>query len=424
MLTFFVFLIFVPVLVLILLLLNIFLSPHEPITEKVDAYECGFYPVGEQTRHPFIINYFLICLIFLVFEAEVLMFLPSIPTLIYVGSYGIIVAIIFFLLLTLGFVYEIGKGALNMNNVLPVTSKNDSDIRDQSNDQFNKINISSVLDNEEYKDKDSLSMKNVTSSSTLLQSSPINEIFKWIIKQMITPNRIAGIQVYFVFKLVDKYYSQVAWLHLTDWCWIDKVIWCLILAILIFNFNIFIFKPVFRNWNKLISFNQYFWNWYSVTSIIRAITENISTLWKGKDFSFKYDYNNSVCNWVGQDDSIPSSPFPVIPFVYGEEERFKILKALIGLPRVHNYQTVAVWPGSGQWPGRYVLYDHTPNNPGPLVHVCPSSYKYRDLSDPLSKPENVDLQKDFFSAPITPAFPPITPPFPNSNALDDVLNGI
>ncbi|KZO89378.1 hypothetical protein CALVIDRAFT_456973, partial [Calocera viscosa TUFC12733] len=93
MLTFYVFLIFVPVLVLILLLLNIFLSPHEPITEKVDAYECGFYPVGEQTRHPFIINYFLICLIFLVFEAEVLMFLPSIPTLIYVGSYGIIVAI-------------------------------------------------------------------------------------------------------------------------------------------------------------------------------------------------------------------------------------------------------------------------------------------------------------------------------------------
>ena len=68
---------FVPVLVMILLLLNVLLAVHKPDTEKVTPYECGFNPIFNQVRAPFAIQYYLV---------------------------GI--------LLTVGFVYEFGKGAL------------------------------------------------------------------------------------------------------------------------------------------------------------------------------------------------------------------------------------------------------------------------------------------------------------------------
>ena len=97
---------FVPVLVVILLILNVLLAAHRPDTEKATAYECGFSPVYGQTRAPFSIQYYLVGILFLIFDLEVLLLYPLAVTLYNVSVYGFVIAIIFFTVLTIGFVYE------------------------------------------------------------------------------------------------------------------------------------------------------------------------------------------------------------------------------------------------------------------------------------------------------------------------------
>lgn len=104
--------IFVPILVAILLLLNVLLAVHRPDSEKVSAYECGFSPVYGQTRAPFSIQYYLVGILFLIFDLEILLFYPLAVTLYSVSTYGFAIGILFFTVLTVGFVYEFGKGAL------------------------------------------------------------------------------------------------------------------------------------------------------------------------------------------------------------------------------------------------------------------------------------------------------------------------
>ncbi|TPG03844.1 NADH-quinone oxidoreductase subunit A, partial [Rhodanobacter glycinis] len=102
---------FVPVLVAILLLLNVLLAAHRPDSEKVTPYECGFSPVYGQTRAPFSIQYYLVGMLFMVFDIEILLFYPLAVTLYQVSTYGFVIGILFFSVLTVGFVYELGKGA-------------------------------------------------------------------------------------------------------------------------------------------------------------------------------------------------------------------------------------------------------------------------------------------------------------------------
>lgn len=108
--------IFVPILVGILLILNVLLAAHRPDTEKVTAYECGFSPIYGQTRSPFSIQYYLVGILFLIFDLEILLLYPIALTLYNVSLYGFWVAIIFFTVLTLGFVYELAAGVLHFTD--------------------------------------------------------------------------------------------------------------------------------------------------------------------------------------------------------------------------------------------------------------------------------------------------------------------
>lgn len=106
------FIIFIPILVLILLVLNLLLAVHRPDSEKVTPYECGFSPVYGQTRNPFSISFYLVGILFLIFDLEILFIFPFASCSSLVGVYGFWVVIIFFIVLTVGFVYEFGSGAL------------------------------------------------------------------------------------------------------------------------------------------------------------------------------------------------------------------------------------------------------------------------------------------------------------------------
>lgn len=104
--------IFVPILVGILLLLNYLFSPKIYDAEKLTSYECGFLPFSSQTRAPFSIQYYLVGLMFLIFDLEIAIIYPIVTSLYFVGTYGIIVVIVFTIILTIGFIFEWSKGAL------------------------------------------------------------------------------------------------------------------------------------------------------------------------------------------------------------------------------------------------------------------------------------------------------------------------
>jgi NADH-ubiquinone oxidoreductase chain 3 len=109
--------IFVPILAALLLALNILLAPHKPDFAKVSQYECGFAPIPGQTRSTFQIHFMIVALLFLIFDLEILLLFPLAVSLYQISIFGFTVGIIFFIVLTVGFVLEIGSGAIALTDL-------------------------------------------------------------------------------------------------------------------------------------------------------------------------------------------------------------------------------------------------------------------------------------------------------------------
>lgn len=107
-------------LILILLGLNLLLSPMNPDSEKASSFECGFTPIQGQVRNPFFINFYLVAILFLVFDLEVFFLFPFSIVLNKISFYGFSIFLIFFIILTIGLVYELGHEVIdftkNYNN--------------------------------------------------------------------------------------------------------------------------------------------------------------------------------------------------------------------------------------------------------------------------------------------------------------------
>jgi NADH-ubiquinone oxidoreductase chain 3 len=116
--TLFILFILVPILALIFLGLNLLLAVHKPDEAKVSAYECGFSPVYGQTRSVFHIHFYIVAMLFLVFDLEILLLFPIAVTLYQVSIFGFSIAIIFFIVLTIGFILEIGSGAISISSAI------------------------------------------------------------------------------------------------------------------------------------------------------------------------------------------------------------------------------------------------------------------------------------------------------------------
>ena len=106
------FFLFIPILSFILLGINILLSPHNPYQEKNSAFECGFHSFLGQNRTQFSISFFIFALLFLLFDLEILLVYPYVVSGYTNDIYGLIIMLVFFLFLTLGFHFELGKKAL------------------------------------------------------------------------------------------------------------------------------------------------------------------------------------------------------------------------------------------------------------------------------------------------------------------------
>ena len=110
------FFIFIPILAAILLGINFLFAPHNPYEEKNSAFECGFHSFLGQNRSEFSISFFIFALLFLLFDLEILLVYPYVVSSYVNGIFGLIVMLIFFLILTLGFAFELGKNALTIES--------------------------------------------------------------------------------------------------------------------------------------------------------------------------------------------------------------------------------------------------------------------------------------------------------------------
>jgi NADH-ubiquinone oxidoreductase chain 3 len=110
------FIIFIPFLAFVLLGLSVLLGPHSPYEMKNASYECGFSGFLGQNRTEFAISFFIFGLVFLLLDLEILLVYPYTVSSYNNSSYGLFVVIIFLLLLTIGFVFEMAKGALKINS--------------------------------------------------------------------------------------------------------------------------------------------------------------------------------------------------------------------------------------------------------------------------------------------------------------------
>ena len=86
-------------------------GPRRPSAEKYSPYECGFEPF-EGTRMQFDVRYYLIAILFIIFDLEIAFVLPWATVFSKLGLFGLVEMAMFLGLLVLGFVYVWKKGAL------------------------------------------------------------------------------------------------------------------------------------------------------------------------------------------------------------------------------------------------------------------------------------------------------------------------
>ena len=115
------FIIFIPILSFILLFVNLLLAPHNPYQEKDSVFECGFHSFLGQNRTQFSVSFFIFGLLFLLFDLEILLVYPYSVSGYNNDIYGLAVMMIFFVLLTLGFIFELGKNALTIDSKQTLT---------------------------------------------------------------------------------------------------------------------------------------------------------------------------------------------------------------------------------------------------------------------------------------------------------------
>jgi len=94
------------------IVLNFLFSPKNPDPEKLSAYECGFEAFGD-SRMEFDVRFYLVAILFIIFDLEIAFLFPWAISLGSIGALGFWSMMIFLFVLTIGFVYEWKKGALD-----------------------------------------------------------------------------------------------------------------------------------------------------------------------------------------------------------------------------------------------------------------------------------------------------------------------
>ena len=106
------FLLKVSTLSFLFIIINFALSPKNPDPEKLSSYECGFEPFND-SRMEFDVRFYLVAILFIIFDLEIDFLFPWAISLGQIGLFGYVSMMIFLFILTVGFIYEWKKGALD-----------------------------------------------------------------------------------------------------------------------------------------------------------------------------------------------------------------------------------------------------------------------------------------------------------------------
>ena len=110
------FFVFVCILAVIFLVVNLLLAPHNPYQEKYSIFECGFHSFLGQNRTQFGVKFFIFALVYLLLDLEILLTFPFALSEYTNDIYGLSVALIFIIIITIGFVFELSKSALKIDS--------------------------------------------------------------------------------------------------------------------------------------------------------------------------------------------------------------------------------------------------------------------------------------------------------------------
>tara|TARA_B100001996_G_scaffold315522_1_gene258390 strand:- start:825 stop:1181 length:357 start_codon:yes stop_codon:yes gene_type:complete len=106
-----IFLVFAIIFASIMLAIGFTFGANNPDSEKNSPYECGF-EAFEDSRMKFDIRYYLVAILFIIFDLEIAFLFPWAIVVHQIGLIGLIAMAIFLLILVVGFIYEWKKGAL------------------------------------------------------------------------------------------------------------------------------------------------------------------------------------------------------------------------------------------------------------------------------------------------------------------------
>ncbi len=95
----------------VMILVGAVLGPRRPDSQKLSPYECGF-EAFEDSRMKFDVRYYLVAILFIIFDLEIAFLFPWAVVLDQIGTFGFVAMMLFLGVLVVGFVYEWKKGAL------------------------------------------------------------------------------------------------------------------------------------------------------------------------------------------------------------------------------------------------------------------------------------------------------------------------
>ena len=95
----------------VMILAGSIIGPRRPDAEKLSPYECGF-EAFEDSRMKFDVRYYLVAILFIIFDLEIAFLFPWAVVLDEIGTFGFFAMMVFLAVLVIGFIYEWKKGAL------------------------------------------------------------------------------------------------------------------------------------------------------------------------------------------------------------------------------------------------------------------------------------------------------------------------
>jgi NADH-ubiquinone oxidoreductase chain 3 len=107
---------------MLFLVLNFALAPHNPYQEKYSIFECGFHSFLGQNRTQFGIKFFIFGLVYLLLDLEIISIYPYAVSEYDNGIYGLAIVLIFTIVITIGFVFELSKNALKIESRQTLTN--------------------------------------------------------------------------------------------------------------------------------------------------------------------------------------------------------------------------------------------------------------------------------------------------------------